>query len=115
MRVPATGGKPSAVTTLPEIYVREFLPPRTAGTLPGLGSPVLVSTDGGVHPAWRQDGRELYYLNPAAAMMAAPVSVSGSALSPGTPVLLFPTRILGGGTQRTPLGRQYDVAPTGGS
>ena len=46
-------------------------------------------------------------------MMAALISVSGSVISPGSPVTLFTTRILGGGTQSTPLGRQYDIAPDG--
>jgi hypothetical protein len=54
----------------------------------------------------------LYYLNPAGAMMAAPIAVSGSRLQPGVPVLLFPTRILGGGVDAL-QGRQYDVAPDG--
>ena len=27
--------------------------------------------------------------------------------------MLFPTRIVGGATQSSPLGRQYDIAPDG--
>ncbi len=61
---------------------------------------------------WRLDGKELYYLNPAGAMMAAPITVGGSTLDPGAPVVLFFTRILGGGVD-SPLGRQYDVARDG--
>ena len=45
-------------------------------------------------------------------MMAAPITVSGSTLEPGAPVLLFPTRIVGGGVDLL-QGRQYDVAPDG--
>lgn len=30
-------------------------------------------------------------------MMAAPIAVVGIALEPGAPVMLFPTRIVGGG------------------
>jgi hypothetical protein len=56
--------------------------------------------------------KELYYLNPAGAMMAAPITVTGSTLAPGAPVRLFPTRIVGGGVDAQ-LGRQYDVAPDG--
>jgi len=44
--------------------------------------------------------------------MAATITVTGSTLAAGVPVVLFPTRILGGG--RGPgLGRTYDVAPDG--
>jgi hypothetical protein len=71
-----------------------------------------VSTAGGITPMWRPDGKELYYLNPAGEMMAAPVTVAGGALEPGAPTMLFPTRIGGGGVDLQ-IGRQYDVAPDG--
>ena len=71
-----------------------------------------MSTAGGISPAWRPDGKELYYLNPAGAMMAAPITVTGATLAPGAPVRLFPTRILGGGVDVGQF-RQYDVAPDG--
>jgi hypothetical protein len=71
-----------------------------------------VSTAGGIYPRWHPNGKELYYLNPAAAMMAAPISVIGATLAPGAPVVLFPTRILGGG-EDTAQARQYDVAFNG--
>ena len=71
-----------------------------------------MSAAGGVYPVWRPDGKELYYLNPAGAMMAAPISAAGAALEPGTPVVLFPTHILGSGVDAG-QGRQYDVAPDG--
>jgi hypothetical protein len=45
-------------------------------------------------------------------MMAAPITVTGSTLAPGAPVVLFPTRIVGGGGDQ-PQPRQYDVAPDG--
>jgi hypothetical protein len=96
-----------------DIYVRQFVPPGAAGTAAGAaGSQWQVSTAGGVFPVWRPDGKELYYLNPAGAMMAAPITVTGSTLEPGAPVVLFPTRIYGGGVDAA-LGRQYDVAPDG--
>jgi RNA polymerase sigma-70 factor (ECF subfamily) len=53
-----------------------------------------------------------YYLNPAGAMMAAPITVTGATLEPGAPVVLFPTRIVGSGVDAT-QGRQYDVASDG--
>jgi Tol biopolymer transport system component len=93
-----------------EIYVRPFVPPGAAGTAAGAtGGQWQVSTAGGTFPVWRPDGKELYYINPANAMMAAPVTVAGSTLAPGAPVVLFPTRISADAQQ----GRQYDVAPDG--
>ncbi len=91
-----------------EVYVRTFLPP--GATAAGPVGQWQVSTAGGIMPAWRADGKELYYLNPEGAMMAAPVTVRASSLDPGTPVVLFPTRIVGGGVDAQ-QGRQYDVAP----
>jgi Tol biopolymer transport system component len=96
-----------------EIYVRPFVPPGASGTPSAASSGQLqVSTTGGISAAWRPDGKELYYLNPAGAMMAAPITIVGATLEPGTPVALFPTRIVGGG-EDAQLGRQYDVAPDG--
>ena len=46
------------------------------------------------------------------AIMAAPITVTGATLVPGAPVVLFPTRIVGGGVD-TQQGRQYDVAADG--
>jgi Tol biopolymer transport system component len=99
-----------------EVYVRPFVPPMdpksTASTAPATASGQWqVSTAGGIQPVWRRDGKELYYLNPAGAMMAVPIT-TGATLSPGAPVVLFPTRIVGGGVD-TGTGRQYDVAPDG--
>ena len=94
-----------------EIYVRPFVPPGAAGTAAGAaGGQWQVSTAGGIHPVWRPDGRELYYLNPAGAMMAAPITVIGATLEPGAPVVLFPTRISGGGVDGQ-QGRQYRRRP----
>jgi hypothetical protein len=115
-----------------EVYVRPFVPPSlqasadrsavtriasadspgvTSGASP-FGGQWQVSSAGGIMPLWRPDGKELYFLNPAGAVMAAPVTVSGSTLAPGAPVVLFPTHIVGGGVD-TQQGRQYDVAPDG--
>jgi Tol biopolymer transport system component len=106
-----------------EVYVRRFVPPvdqpSAAGTEPSArlqpdptGGQWQVSTAGGIMPVWRPDGKELYYLNPAGAMMAAPIAVTGSTLEPGAPIVLFPTRIVSGGVDAQ-LGRQYDIAPDG--
>ncbi|MEQ1580768.1 MAG: TIR domain-containing protein [Steroidobacteraceae bacterium] len=93
-----------------EVYVRPFVVPgATDNTAVGQ---LQVSTAGGITPMWAPGGKELYYLNPAGDMMAAPITVTGTALQPGAPVKLFPSRIMGGGVDRQ-LGRQYDVAPDG--
>lgn len=57
-----------------------------------------VSTAGGVAPRWRADGKELYFLAPDATLMVVPVTAAGTSFEAGTPVALFPTRIVGGGT-----------------
>ena len=61
---------------------------------------------------WRHDGRELYYLNPAGEMVAAPIATTAAAVVPGVPVVLFPTRVVEGGVDAVQA-RQYDVAPDG--
>jgi len=95
-----------------EIYVRPFVPPGAADTAAGVaGSQWQVSTAGGFLPVWQPDGKELYYVNPAGAMMAAPIRVVGTTLEPGAPTMLFPTRIVGGAVGQA--GRNYDVAPDG--
>jgi Tol biopolymer transport system component len=95
-----------------EVYVRPFVPPGATNLGPPGGGAQQVSTAGGIYPAWAPDGKEIYYLNPEADMMAAPIRVTGSVLEPGAPVKLFATRILGGGVDGS-QGRQYDVAPDG--
>ncbi len=92
----------------PEIYVRPFTPPgaKTAG------GQWQVSTAGGIHPVWRPDGRELYYLDPVGSLVAVPITVAGATLEPGTPMVRFSTRILGGGVDAG-QGRQYDVGADG--
>ena len=71
-----------------------------------------VSTAGGAAPRWRADGQELYFLAPDATMMAAPVTAAGASFAAGTPVALFPTRIVEGGTLTTNR-PQYAVARDG--
>jgi Tol biopolymer transport system component len=63
-----------------EIYVQAF--PTTAGR-------VQVSTDGGVTPQWRGDGRELFYVSPDDRLMAVTVTAKGPLVESGTPVVLF--------------------------
>lgn len=86
-----------------EIYVRPF---------PGPGGQWQISTAGGISPRWRADGKELFYIAPDAKLMAVPIAIGGSSLEPGTPVALFQTRIVFGGTE-TYNREQFDVAPDG--
>jgi Tol biopolymer transport system component len=99
-------------TGRPEVYVRPFVAPGATSTAAVAARQWQVSADGGIMPLWRADGKELYYLNLDGAMMAAPITVTGSSLEPGSPVMLFPTRIYGGGVD-VQIGRQYDVTADG--
>jgi Tol biopolymer transport system component len=73
----------SGVTGRSEVYVQPY---------PGPGPRVLISTGGGTAPAWRGDGREIYYTfgqDGATRLMAVPLTISESTLTAGTPRLLF--------------------------
>jgi eukaryotic-like serine/threonine-protein kinase len=65
-----------------EVYVQPF--PSGAGKW-------QISTNGGLFPRWRRDGRELFYLsqNGGGKMMAVDLKSSGSTFEPGTPKELF--------------------------
>jgi hypothetical protein len=104
-----------------EIYVRPFAEAAASGVAPQLrsgptvnapGEQWQVSTAGGIMPRWRRDSKELYYIGPDGAMMAALIKVTASMLGLGAPVVLFPTRIVSGGADDSP-GRQYDVTRDG--
>ncbi|MBX7183914.1 MAG: serine/threonine-protein kinase [Vicinamibacteria bacterium] len=62
-----------------EVYVQEF---------PEARSKFQVSTNGGVDPFWRGDGREIFYRTRDRKIMAVPVQ-PGPAFATGTPVPLF--------------------------
>ncbi|MGE5360320.1 MAG: protein kinase domain-containing protein [Bacteroidales bacterium] len=87
-----------------EIYVRPFPPSRGQW---------LVSTMGGVTPRWRPDGTELYYISPNGSLTAVKVVTESATFQRDTPVALFPTRIVGGGTATVGVMWQYDVARDG--
>ncbi len=87
-----------------EIYVRPFS--RQGGVL-------TVSTAGGIHPRWNADGTELFYVAPDGKLMAAPMTAKGGTLEAGIPVVLFQTRIVGGGNNLAGYRQQYDVARDG--
>jgi len=85
-----------------EVYVRPFM---------GTGQ-WQVSTGGGAFSKWARDGKELYYFAPDGSLIAAPVRVNGATIQPGTPVTLFRTRAVGGGTDIN-QGIQFDVSRDG--
>jgi len=69
-----------------EIYVRNF------DEGPGRGGAKRISIEGGSHPKWRSDGRELFYLSPDRKLMSVEIGAP-PVLTAGTPRLLFQTRI----------------------
>jgi dipeptidyl aminopeptidase/acylaminoacyl peptidase len=66
-----------------QVYVQEFPTPR---------SKWQVSSEGGVEPFWRRDGRELYFRAPDLSIMAVPVQVNGATFQTGLPQALFRAR-----------------------
>jgi Tol biopolymer transport system component len=68
-----------------EIYVVPF---------PGPGAKRRISTLGGHRPAWRGDGRELFYLAPDEKMMAADVDGRGRTLEVGAVRQLFESSLI---------------------
>ena len=76
-----------------EVYVQTF---------PDFVDRRRVSTDGGGGPVWRQDGRELYFVNDDSGLMAIPVSVSGdgASIKLDTPELLFTADFKDGGLRQ---------------
>jgi serine/threonine-protein kinase len=87
-----------------EVYVRPF---------PMRGGKWQISVDGGSHPRWRRNGKEIYYRRENA-VMVVPVDVSGEALHAGTAQKVFDgpflQATLGGNTYA-----DYDVSPDGQS
>ncbi len=63
-----------------EVYVTAF---------PGAGVKWQASTAGGTRAAWRRDGKELFFLDPADNMMAVDVKTDGKTVEFGTPHILF--------------------------
>lgn len=66
-----------------DVYVQSF---------PGPGPRTQVSKDGGTHPVWRADGRELFYLASDGTMMAVAVG-AGRSFDAGLPRALFSSNV----------------------
>ena len=67
-------------STRREVYVR---------SLDASGQAAQISQQGGLHPKWRRDGRELFFLAADGWMMAADITVRGSTIVAGRPHPLF--------------------------
>ena len=80
-----------------EVYVRPFPDVETGKW--------QVSTTGGVHPVWNQDGRELFYQS-GAWMLAVPLETE-PAFTPSAPERLFERPLISGG------GRHWDISRDG--
>jgi serine/threonine protein kinase/Tol biopolymer transport system component len=64
----------------PQVYLRR---------LSGDTTPIQVSVDGGDHPMWRADGRELFFLSPTDEVVAVDVSALAKTGQPGERRVLF--------------------------
>ena len=67
-----------------DVYVQPF---------PSLDRKWRISPNGGWHPRWRADGKELYYVAPDQRLMAVPVTAE-SEFKAGTPAPLFQLRMV---------------------
>ncbi|MBI1954924.1 MAG: PD40 domain-containing protein [Acidobacteria bacterium] len=86
-----------------EVYIQRF---------PTAGAKRQVSTNGGVQPRWRRDGKELFYMALDTKLMT--VAVRGEeALEFGAPAPLFTMTTLGGASRNPMFRQQYDVTPDG--
>jgi Tol biopolymer transport system component len=83
-----------------EVFVQQF--PTASGRW-------QVSTDGGIQPKWRRDGKELYYLGLESTLMAAPIAL-GVLAEVGKAEPLFRTRVE---PSTGFFWHQYDVSPDG--
>ena len=70
-----------------EVYVQSVLP--DGGRGPGTWQ---ISTDGGLEPRWRHDGKELFYVS-GSTIVAVEVDLLGSSFEAGAPKPLFEVRL----------------------
>jgi serine/threonine protein kinase/Tol biopolymer transport system component len=85
----------------PEVYVRRF--EGTAAT----GREWPVSTNGGSHPRWRRDGKELFFLSADRKLMAVAIRTTPD-FAVDNPGVMFQTRL-----PLTEYLRSYEVAANG--
>jgi hypothetical protein len=73
---------------------------------PGPGGKWQVSTAGGLHPRWRRDGKELFYVAPDGKIMSVEVRAD-TVFETGTPQALFAALL------KNMPGPPYDVSSDG--
>jgi len=83
-----------------EVYVQQF---------PAAGGKRQISTNGGIQPRWRHDGKELFFIGVDQKLNAVDVRTS-PVFTYGAPRILFATRVSGGIGSTT---FRYSVAPDG--
>jgi Tol biopolymer transport system component len=88
----------AAIAGAPQVFAIRF---------PSTGERWQISTDGGVQPRWRSDGRELYYLGPDGQMMVVAMP-DGDPTKARTPEPLFGLRL-----DPSPAFDQYAPLPDG--
>lgn len=81
-------------------------------SFPEPGRRYPVSVEGGGHPRWRADGRELYFLSADARLMAATFS-AGAPPTIGTPAPLFEVRLIAHPDRGNFAHYEYDVNADG--
>ncbi|HLF57846.1 MAG TPA: protein kinase, partial [Thermoanaerobaculia bacterium] len=86
-------------TGISEVYLRR---------LDGSGGALRVSSAGGSQPRWRDDGRELFYVDGGGRLFAVPLG-SLAPLTPGAPAPLFDAQLEDGQFDVTADGQRFVV------
>ncbi len=94
----------------PEIYVRPFSPEK--GSEAASGGKWLISNGGGLNPAWRADGKELFYVSTALQQTTVDVSTVNTFL-PGASRRLFTVPSFSAGDASADGKRFLFAAPEG--
>jgi eukaryotic-like serine/threonine-protein kinase len=87
----------------PQVFVSRFSSPDSERT--------LVSRDGGTHPLWSPDGREIFFIGPDSVLMSAPVA-PGPTIRVGVPTRVLQRPYYTSASLFKPPGT-YDVSPDG--
>jgi eukaryotic-like serine/threonine-protein kinase len=92
-----------------EVYVAPFLPPGTSSASEGKPARTgkwQLSSAGGANPAWRADGKEVYFIAADRKLMAIEVNGDGDSFEIGSATALFATN--------SPVGSEpFDVSADG--
>ena len=83
----------------PQVYVQPF---------PASGGKWQISTQGGLTPRWRGDGKELFFLSPDRQLMSADVNPAGATFEASSPKTLFQTQV-----DTANISNRYDVSRDG--